>query len=113
MQQIGSLSFWSAAKATLKPNPTYCAIAGYCGSCDQSDKQFADAVDVIDDHAPGWSSALFPDKAPRPNSTSADMQNAVRAAEQRRPLGGASATPATSKASVDGLFVSRSSERSP
>jgi hypothetical protein len=57
---------------------TYCAIAGCSGSCDQRDTRVADAVDVIDDHAPSLLSPWFPDKAPQPNSTCADMQNAGR-----------------------------------
>jgi len=42
----------------------------YCGSCNQPDTQFLDAVDVTVDHARGWSSALFPAKEPKPDSTS-------------------------------------------
>ena len=66
-----------------------------------------------DDRVRGWSSALFPAKSPKPDSTSAEVQNGDRAADERRSPGRAGAAPAASKAPVDSLFVPRSSERGP
>jgi hypothetical protein len=66
-----------------------------------------------DDRVRGWSSALFPAKSPKPDSTSAEVQNGDRAADERRSPGPAAAVPAGSKAPVDNLFVPRSSERRP
>jgi hypothetical protein len=66
-----------------------------------------------DDRVRGWSSALFPAKPPRPDSTLADVQKRDRAAEEPRLSGPAAAAQATAKAVVDSLFVPRSSERRP
>jgi hypothetical protein len=66
-----------------------------------------------DDRVRGWSSALFPTKSPKPDSTSAELQNGDRAANQRPSPGPPAAAPAASKAPVDSLFVPRSSERGP
>ena len=66
-----------------------------------------------DDYERGWSSALFPAKPARPDSTSADAQNPDRAAQEPRSLSPARATPTTSKPPADSLFVPRSSERRP
>jgi hypothetical protein len=66
-----------------------------------------------DDRVRGWSSPLFPAKSPKPDSTSAEVQNGDRAADERRLSGPAAAVPAASKAPVDSLFVPRSSERRP
>jgi hypothetical protein len=66
-----------------------------------------------DDRVRGWSSALFPAKSPKPNSTSAEVQNGDQAAGERRSSSPAAAVPAASKAPVDSLFVPRSSERRP
>jgi hypothetical protein len=66
-----------------------------------------------DDRARGWSSALFPVKPAKPDSTSAELQNGDRAADQRHSPGPPAAAPAASKAPVDSLFVPRSSERGP
>jgi hypothetical protein len=66
-----------------------------------------------DDRVRGWSSALFPAKSPKQDSTSGEVQNGDRAADERRSPGPAGAAPATSKAPVDSLFVPRSFERRP
>jgi hypothetical protein len=66
-----------------------------------------------DDRARGWSSALFPAKPAKPDSTSADMQSLDRAAEEPPSPGPASESPTTNKTPVDSLFVPRSSERTP
>ena len=66
-----------------------------------------------DDRVRGWSSALFPAKSPKPDSTSAEVQNGDRAADERRSPKPAATVPAASKAPVDSLFVPRSSERGP
>jgi hypothetical protein len=64
-----------------------------------------------DDRTRGWSSALFPAKSTKPNSTSAAEQNAAGPAEELRLLGPTAAVPETSKAPIESLFVPRSSER--
>ena len=66
-----------------------------------------------DDRVRGWSSALFPAKSPKPDSTSAEVQNGDRAADERPSPKPAATVPAASKAPVDSLFVPRSSERGP
>jgi hypothetical protein len=66
-----------------------------------------------DDRERGWSSALFPAKPAKPDSTSVDVQNPDRPAEESRSPGPASATPGTSETPADSLFVPRSSERRP
>jgi hypothetical protein len=66
-----------------------------------------------DDRVRGWSSALFPAKSPKPDSTSAEVQNGDRAADEQRSPRPRAAVPAASKAPVDSLFVPRSSERRP
>jgi hypothetical protein len=66
-----------------------------------------------DDRKRGWSSALFPAKPARPDSTSADAQNRNRPAEEPLSPGPSTATPATSKTPADSLFVPRSSEGRP
>jgi hypothetical protein len=65
------------------------------------------------DRVRGWSSALFPAKSPKPDSPSAAVQNADRAAEEVGSVRPAVAAPTTAKAPVDSLFVPRSSERRP
>ena len=82
----------------------------YCGSCNQPDTQFVDAVDVTVDHIRGWSNALFPAKAPKPDSTSGGGQNADRAQRNSRPIGPAAAGPAKNEAPIETLFVLRSCE---
>jgi hypothetical protein len=66
-----------------------------------------------DDRVRGWSSALFPAKSPKPVSTSAELQNGDRGADEQRSPSPPAAAPAASKAPVDSLFVPRSSERRP
>jgi hypothetical protein len=66
-----------------------------------------------DDRERGWSSALFPVKAPKSDSASADVPNHDRHAEEPRAPGSASATPTATKLPADSLFVPRSSERRP
>ena len=66
-----------------------------------------------DDRALGGSSALFPAKPAKPDSTSTDVQNHDRAAEESRSSGPASATPTATRAPVDGLFAPKSAERRP
>ena len=66
-----------------------------------------------DDRVRGWSSALFPAKSPKPDSTSAEVQNGDRGADERRSPKPAATVPAASKAPVHSLFVPRSSERGP
>jgi hypothetical protein len=66
-----------------------------------------------DDHERGWLSALFPAKAAKPDSTSADAPNHDTAAKESRSLSPASATPTTGNPPADSLFVPRSSERRP
>ena len=66
-----------------------------------------------DDRVRGWSSALFPAKSPKPVSTSAELQNGDRGADEQRSPSPPAAAPAASKAPVDSLFVPRSSERGP
>ena len=66
-----------------------------------------------DDRERGWSSALFPAKATKPDSTSADAQNRNTAAEESRSPDPSIATPGTSKTPADSLFVPSSSERRP
>jgi hypothetical protein len=66
-----------------------------------------------DDRARGWSSALFPATATKPDSTSPDEQNRDRAADESRSPAPPSATPTTSKTPADSLFVPRSSDRRP
>jgi hypothetical protein len=66
-----------------------------------------------DDLVRGWSSALFPEKSPKPDSTFAERQSGDRGADERRSPSPAGAAPAASKAPVDSLFVPRSSERRP
>lgn len=66
-----------------------------------------------DDYERGWSSALFPAKPAKPDSTSAGAQNPDTAAEEPRSPGPSTATPGTSKTPADSLFVPRSSERRP
>jgi hypothetical protein len=68
---------------------------------------------ISDDLRRGWSSALFPTKSTKPNGTSAGEQNGDRAAEEARLPSPAAAAPETGKASIDSLFVPRSSERRP
>src|SRR5262249_47604894 len=64
---------------------------------------------TFDDRARGWSSALFPAKSPKADSTSAEPQNGDPAADEQRSSG----PPAASKAPADSVFVPRSSERRP
>jgi hypothetical protein len=66
-----------------------------------------------DDRARGWSSALFPAKSPKPDSTSAEVQNGDRAADEQRSPRPPAVVSAASKTPVDSLFVPRSSERRP
>jgi hypothetical protein len=66
---------------------------------------------TLDDRMRAWSSALFPARSPKPDSTSADAQNRDQAAEEPRSPDPAAAMPATSKARLDSLFVPKSSER--
>ena len=66
-----------------------------------------------DDHARGRSSALFPAKPAKPDNTSVDLQDRARAADESRSPGPPSATPPTSKAPAENLFVPRSSDRRP
>lgn len=65
----------------------------------------------LDDRMRGWSSALFPAKPSQPDGPPADVQNDDRPAEKARAPGPATAAPATSKSSVDRLFVPRSPDR--
>jgi len=64
---------------------------------------------TLDDRARGRSSALFPAKSPKADSTSAEPQNGDPAADEQRSSG----PPAASKAPADSVFVPRSSERRP
>lgn len=66
-----------------------------------------------DDRARGWASGLFPAKPAKPDSTSANVQNRDRTAEEPRSPGPASESPTANKTPVDSLFVPRSSERRP
>jgi hypothetical protein len=66
-----------------------------------------------DDRERGWSSALFPAKPAKPDSTSADAQNPDAAAEEPRSPDPSPAMPGTSKTPADSLFFPRSSERRP
>lgn len=66
-----------------------------------------------DDRERGWSSALFPAKPAKPDSTSAGVHNGNRAVEETRSTGAAAAQPARGKPPVDSLFVPRSSEPKP
>jgi hypothetical protein len=77
------------------------------------DAAFSPPASTLDDRVRGWSSALFPAKSPKPDSTSAEVQNGDRVADERRSSGPAAAVQAASKAPVDSLFVPRSSERRP
>jgi hypothetical protein len=61
----------------------------------------------------GWSSALSPVKAPKPDRASVDVPNCDRSAEEQRSLGPAAASPTTMAPSADSLFVPRSTERRP
>jgi hypothetical protein len=65
------------------------------------------------DRARGWASGLFPAMPAKPNSTSGDVQNRDRAAEEPRLPGPASESRTANKTPVDSLFVPRSSERRP
>jgi hypothetical protein len=66
-----------------------------------------------DDRVRGWSSALFPAKPTKPDSTSADTQNDDQAPDETRSTAPAAARPARSKLPVDNLSVPRSSEQRP
>jgi hypothetical protein len=56
-----------------------------------------------DDHELGWSSALFPARPAKPDSTSTGVQNRDTATEESRSPGPSTATPGTSKAlRIDG-----------
>src|SRR5262249_42882199 len=66
-----------------------------------------------DDRTRSWSSALFPTKSTTPNRTSAGEQNGDRTEDEPRLPGPAAVVPETSKAPIDSLFVSRSSEGGP
>ena len=66
-----------------------------------------------DDYERGWSSALFPAKPTKPNTTSAGVQNRNWPAEESRSPDPSTATPGASKTPADSLFVPRSSERRP
>jgi hypothetical protein len=66
-----------------------------------------------DDRARGWSSALFPVKPPSPHTVSDGPQNGSPTAAERSRPNDAAATAASTKTSVDSLFVSRSAERKP
>lgn len=66
-----------------------------------------------DDRKRGWSSALFPAKPARPDSTSADARNPDTPAEEPRSPGPSTTTPGTSNTPAESLFVPRSSERRP
>ena len=66
-----------------------------------------------EDRERGWSSALFPAKAPHADTASVDMPNHDRSAEALRSPGHVGASPTTSNPWGDSLFVSRSSERRP
>ena len=65
----------------------------------------------LDDRMRGWSSSLFPARSSQPDSLSADVHGDDRPAEEAHAPGPETARPAASKASVDSLFVPRSSER--
>ena len=66
-----------------------------------------------DDYERGWSSALFPAKPAKPDSTSVGVQNPDRPAEEPRSPDPSTATPGTRNTPADSLFVPRSSERRP
>ena len=66
-----------------------------------------------DDRERGWSSALFPAKAPHADTASVDMPHHDRSAEALRSPGHVGASPTTSNLLGDSLFVPRSSERRP
>jgi hypothetical protein len=66
-----------------------------------------------DDRERGWASALFPAKPPKAESTSADVPNHDRPAEEPRSPGPGSASPTTTAPPADRLVVPRSSERRP
>jgi hypothetical protein len=53
----------------------------------------SDAMSLVSKYASfgSWSSALFPAKSPKPDSTSAEVQNGDRAADERRSPGRAGA----------------------
>jgi len=71
------------------------------------------SLQMFDDPTHAWSSGLFPAKPIQRNSTMIDMTNGDGAAELRSPSGRVTATPATSKAVPDRLFVPLSSGRRP
>src|SRR3984957_7593652 len=66
-----------------------------------------------DDRERGWSSGLFPAKAPHADTASVDLPNHDRSAEVLRSPGRVGASPTTPNPVGDSLFVSRSSERRP